>query len=255
MPDSKKSMLTARIQKRLRLLKLTSFTEYVNIVLDPNDPHQELTNFIDMVTTNKTDFFREPAHFDFMTKQALPDLMQRMGAGTQRPLFLWSAPCSTGEEPYTMAMVIKEFAKKFQPNFRAQILGSDLSSKALRAAKNGVYQLEKASPVPMELKKKYMLRGKDRTDKRVKMSSEIRSMLALKHLNFMDNDYGVNQTMDIIFCRNCLIYFDRPTAESIVNKLCRHLAPGGYFFVGHSETLNQLSVPLEQTAPTIYQKV
>ncbi|MEO5350354.1 MAG: protein-glutamate O-methyltransferase [Magnetococcus sp. YQC-3] len=252
MPLSKKSMLTARIQKRLRLLKLHSFTDYVDWVLDPHDTTQELIHFLDIVTTNKTDFFREPNHFTFLTETALPAVMQSAGAGLSRPLRIWSAPCSTGEEPYTMAMVIKEFAAR-QPGYKASILGTDLSTRALQHAENAVYDMDKAEPVPLPLKQRYMLRSKDRAAAKVRMTPEIREMVRFQHLNFMDNEYRIPNPMDIIFCRNCLIYFDRPTAEKIVNKLCRHLLPGGYFFIGHSETLNKLQVPVVPVAPTIYQ--
>ncbi|MBF0584825.1 MAG: chemotaxis protein CheR [Magnetococcales bacterium] len=251
MPLSKKSMLTARIQKRLRLLKLHSFTDYVDSVLDPHDTTQELIHFLDIVTTNKTDFFREPNHFTFMTETAMPALMQK-GVGISRPLQIWSAPCSTGEEPYTMAMVIKEFAAQYN-GYRANILGTDLSTRALQHAENAVYDMEKADPVPMNLKQKYMLKSKDRSVRQVRMKPEIREMVRFQHLNFMDNEYRISNPMEIIFCRNCLIYFDRPTAEKIVNKLCRHLVPGGYLFIGHSETLNRLNVPVTQIAPTVYQ--
>ncbi|MBF0459778.1 MAG: chemotaxis protein CheR [Magnetococcales bacterium] len=253
MPLSKKSMLTARIQKRLRLLKLHSFTEYVDWVLDPHDTTQELIHFLDIVTTNKTDFFREPNHFTFMTETAIPALIQSGGAGTSRPLRIWSAPCSTGEEPYTMAMVIKEFAAQRNNGFKATILGTDLSTRALQHAENAVYDMDKTEPVPLPLKRKYMLKSKDQATPRARMTPEIREMVKFQHLNFMDSEYHIPQPMDIIFCRNCLIYFDRPTAEKIVNKLCRHLIPGGYFFIGHSETLNKLQVPVVPVAPTIYQ--
>jgi len=188
-----------------------------------------------------------------MSQTAFPELAQRTGAGISRPLQIWSAPCSTGEEPFTMAMVALEYAERYQGRFRAQILGTDLSTKALTIAKRAVYSMEKAEPVSLKLKKKYMLRGKDRKNPQARMSAPVRAMVRFQNLNFMDASYSVQGTMDIIFCRNCLIYFDRQTAAQIVNKLCRHLAPGGYFFVGHSETLNQLDVPLFQVAPTIYQ--
>lgn len=251
MPLSKKSMLTARIQKRLRLLKLHSFTDYVDSVLDPHDTTQELIHFLDIVTTNKTDFFREPNHFTFLTETAMPTLM-KTGVGISRPLHIWSAPCSTGEEPYTMAMVIKEFAAQHN-GYKANILGTDLSTRALQHAENAVYDMEKAEPVPLALKQNYMLKSKDRSTKQVRMKQEIRDMVRFQHLNFMDNEYRISNPMEIIFCRNCLIYFDRPTAEKIVNKLCRHLVPGGYLLIGHSETLNRLQVPVVQIAPTIYQ--
>ncbi|MBF0131958.1 MAG: chemotaxis protein CheR [Magnetococcales bacterium] len=254
MPPSKKSLVTARLQKRLRLLKMESFTDYVDWVLHPSAAGQELINFIDIITTNKTDFFREPGHFDFMTKSALPDLLDRQQAGVRRPVQIWSAPCSTGEEPYTMAIVLREFAENQRlPQYKGQILGTDLSTRALKHGQDAVYDMDRVSTLPIAIKKKYMLRGRNQDNPKVKMGPEIRQMVSFQHLNFMDPSYNVNKTMDIIFCRNCLIYFDRPTTEAIVNKLCRHLAPGGYFFVGHSETLNNLKVPVIQVAPTIYQ--
>ena len=254
MPPSKKSLLTARLQKRLRVLKMHSFSDYVDWVLDPRHSGEELINFLDMVTTNKTDFFREPAHFDFMTSTALPTLMEQFGAGTKRPLQIWSAPCATGEEPYTMAIVTKEFAKSHRvANYKVQILGTDLSTKALKKGQNAVYDMERVDGVPLTIKKDYMLKSKNREKPLVRMNRELRSVVSFQHLNFMDATYNIRTTFDIIFCRNCLIYFDRPTSEAIVNKLCRNLIPGGYFFVGHSETLNNLQVPVVQVAPTIYQ--
>ncbi|MBF0453454.1 MAG: chemotaxis protein CheR [Magnetococcales bacterium] len=253
MPPSKKSLLTARLQKRLRHLKMTSFSDYVDWVLNPQHSGEELINFLDMVTTNKTDFFREPAHFDFMTSTALPFLLETHQAGTKRPLQIWSAPCSTGEEPYTMGIVAMEFAKSKQlANYKVKILGTDLSTKALKKGQNAVYEESRVAGVPLGIKRDYMLKSKDRSKPLVRMGPTLRSMVTFQHLNFMDASYTIHNTYDIIFCRNCLIYFDRPTSEAIVNKLCRNLLPGGYFFVGHSETLNNLNVPVSQVAPTIY---
>ncbi|MBF0153884.1 MAG: chemotaxis protein CheR [Magnetococcales bacterium] len=253
MPASKKTMLTARIQKRLRTLHMHSFSEYVELVLDPQQKGEELVNFIDAVTTNKTDFFREPNHFEYLKGTVLPELVRTAGAGTQRRLMVWSAACSTGEEPYTLAMVIREFGETVTKNFNANILATDLSTKVLKKASLGVYEMEKVAPVSMHLKKKYMLKNKNPHKPMVKMGQELRSMIRFQQLNFMDADYGLKERIDVIFCRNAIIYFDRPTTQAIVNKFCRHLLPGGYLFVGHSETLNNLKVPLVQVAPTIYQ--
>lgn len=254
MPPSKKSLVTARLQKRLRILKMESFTDYVDWVLDPREAGQELINFIDIITTNKTDFFREPGHFEFLAQEVLPDLLQRHQAGLRRPVQIWSAPCSTGEEPYTMAIVLLEFAANQKlPQYKGQILGTDLSTRALKQGQTAIYDMDRVETIPVAIKKKYMLRNRDPDHPKVQMAQVLRQMVRFQHLNFMDASYGITQAMDVIFCRNCLIYFDRPTTEAIVNKLCRHLAPGGYFFVGHSETLNNLKVPLIQVAPTIYQ--
>ncbi|MBF0625124.1 MAG: methyltransferase domain-containing protein [Magnetococcales bacterium] len=254
MPDSKKTMVTARLQKRLRVLKMQSFSDYVDWVLDPHRAGDELIHFIDMVTTNKTDFFREPNHFVFMADDAIPDLIKRSGAGVKRPLQVWSAPCSTGEEPYTMAMVILEFAAKNPKfNLKAQILGTDLSTRALKKGQNAVYEMERVAPVTLAMKKKYMLKSKDRNNPLVRMAPALRAMVRFQQINFMDDTYAISQKMDIVFCRNMLIYFDRPTTEKVVNKICRHINPGGYLFVGHSETLKDIKVPVVQVRPTIYQ--
>ncbi|MBF0342449.1 MAG: protein-glutamate O-methyltransferase [Magnetococcales bacterium] len=253
MPPSKKTMLTARIQKRLRQVGLHSFKEYIDWVLDPQQSGEELIQFIDIVTTNKTDFFREPAHFEFMAQTALPELIKTSGAGVRRELMIWSAGCSTGEEPYTLAMVLREFAQHYPGiNFRAKILATDISSRVLRSASDAVYDMDKVGPVPLGLKRKYLLKSKDPTKKLVRIAPEIRAMVNFRRLNFMDADFGLREKMDIIFCRNVIIYFDRPTQERLINKFCRYLSPGGFLFVGHSETLNNLKVPVVQTAPTIY---
>ncbi|MGN7611667.1 CheR family methyltransferase [Magnetococcales bacterium HHB-1] len=251
MPSSKKTMLSARLQKRLRILKMDSFAEYVDWVLDPKRAGEELVNFIDIVTTNKTDFFREADHFSYLSETAIPELIKTTGAGVKRRFLIWSAACSSGEEPYTMAIVLKEYEAK-HGRFDSQILATDLSTRVLQKGKLGVYAQDKVAVVPMEYKKKYMLRSKDRSKGLVRMSKTLRQMIRFQRLNFMDNDYGLREKMDIIFCRNAIIYFDRPTTEAIINKFCRYLQPGGYLFIGHSETLNDLNTPLVQVAPTIY---
>ncbi|MBF0622262.1 MAG: chemotaxis protein CheR [Magnetococcales bacterium] len=250
MPDSKRAMLTARIQKRLRVVGLDSFTDYVDWILNPREAGGELTHFIDIVTTNKTDFFREPQHFEYLSTQVLPAYTQD---NPSKAFKIWSAACSSGEEPYTMSIVLNEFQAKNQ-GFSFQILATDLSTRVLKSGKNGVYAMDKVAPIPMPLKKKYLLKHKDSSKKVAKMGPELRKTIRFQQLNFMDNDYGVREKMDVIFCRNAIIYFDRPTTEQIVNKFARYLAPNGFLFIGHSETLNNLKVPFKPVAPTIYQK-
>ncbi|MBF0284933.1 MAG: protein-glutamate O-methyltransferase [Magnetococcales bacterium] len=253
MPPSKKTMLTARIQKRLRVLGLRSFAEYVDWVLDPGSSDDELINFIDIVTTNKTDFFREPSHFEYLVQNVLPELIRVEGAGVRRPLTIWSAGCSTGEEPYTLAMVLQEFAERSPGiNFTAQILATDISTRVLSKAQNAVYEMEKVQTIPLAMKRKYLLKSKDPMKKLVRFTPELRGMVRFRRLNFMDHDFGLREKMDVVFCRNVVIYFDRPTQEKLVNKFCRYMLPGAYLFMGHSETLNNLRVPVVQVAPTIY---
>ena len=254
MPASKKTMLTARLQKRLRVLRLRSFKDYVEWVLNPAESENELINFIDIVTTNKTDFFREPAHFEFLAQTSLPQLIKSQGAGVRRAFWIWSAGCSSGEEPYTMAIVLKEFSEHYPGiDFKTNILATDISTRVLEKAASAIYDMEKVEALPIVLKKKYLLRSKDRQKKQVRIAEELRSMVRFRRLNFMDADFCLRERMDVIFCRNVIIYFDRPTQERLINKFCRYLIPGGYLFIGHSETLNNLNVPVVQVAPTIYQ--
>jgi len=208
---------------------------------------------IDVVTTNKTDFFREPAHFSYLTEKAVPELINLHGAGTTRMLGVWSAGCSTGEEPYTIAMVLNELTEKYL-GFRYLILATDISTKVLDIAKTGIYIKDKVEPLPDPLKRKYLLRGKNSYEGMVRVVPELRAMVKLRRINFMEGDFGMREPMDIIFCRNVIIYFDRPTQANLLKKICKYLVPGGYIFMGHSETLQGMDLPLVPVAPTVYRK-
>ncbi len=255
MPGSKKVMLSSRLQKRLRSLGLRSFSEYCDFLFSSDGMQNELVHMIDVVTTNKTDFFREPNHFEYLVQKTLPALMAGRGSGIRNTLMVWSAGCSTGEEPYTLAMVLNEFAEKC-PGFKFSytILATDISTRVLEKAKQAIYDHERVGPVPTDMKKKYLLKSKKKTSDLVRITPELRTFVRFRRLNFVDGDFGMREPMDIIFCRNVLIYFDRPTQEMILNRFFRHLSPGGYVFLGHSETLQGMDVPLIQVAPTIYRR-
>ncbi len=253
MPTGKKTMLQARLSKRLRKLGIMSFDEYYDFVFSGEGRAEELQNMIDVITTNKTDFFREPRHFDYIVQTALPELIHNGAIKNGRKVLVWSAGCSTGEEPYTIAIVLSEFAERC-PGFQFSILATDLSTKVLKEAALGIYSEEDVETIPLGLKKKYLLKSRDRKKRMVRIVPELRSGIDFRSLNFMEDDYGIRRARDVIFCRNVLIYFDRPTQEIVLKRICRHLRPGGYMFMGHSETLNGLSVPLSQAAPTIYRK-
>jgi chemotaxis protein methyltransferase CheR len=253
MPPSKKIMLEARLRTRLRELGISSFRDYCEYLFSRDGRKREIVPIIDVVTTNKTDFFREPRHFDYLIQTALPELQKTRGAGFNRDLAIWSAGCSTGEEPYTIAMVLNEF-KEERPAFRFIILATDISTRVLERAISGIYKQERAETIPVTMKKKYLLRSKDRERGLVRVAPELRTQVKFRRLNFMEEDFGMLEPMDIIFCRNVIIYFDRPTQEKLVNRLCSHLAPGGYLFMGHAETLSGLHVPLISTGPMIYRK-
>lgn len=256
MPPSKKFLLQTRLQKRLRSLGMKSFSEYCDYLSSQEGKEKELIHMFDLVTTNKTDFFREPRHFDYLLHTALPELA-RLGAGIKKNLVVWSAGCSTGEEPYTIAMIIREFAER-HPGFNFLIIATDVSTRVLAAAERGIYDEERIAPIPMEFRKKYLLRSRDRTKRLVKIAPELRSLVRFRRLNFMAEDFGFRELMDIIFCRNVFIYFDRETQERLVNRFSRHLAHGGYFFIGHCDTLAdtmaRIDIPLVQAAPAVYRK-
>ncbi len=248
MPPIKRVMLQGRLLKRIRELNMQSYTEYKNYFFSQEGQKKEIFNFLNVVTTNKTDFFREPVHFDFLRNEILPEFV-----GNNRNLKIWSAGCSSGEEPYTISIVLNEF-KTENPLFNFSILGSDISNKVLTNASKGIYAEHKVALIPMDLKKKYFLKSKDRDNPSVRVKPELQKSIALKYVNLMDNHYNVNDSFDVIFCRNVLIYFDRATQERVISKLSQYLKPGGYFFIGHSESLSGMDVPLKHVKPTIFIK-
>ena len=249
MPEVKKVMLQSRLQKRLIDLQKNSFSEYIDFVFS-SEGQDEMINMLDIVTTNKTDFFRESGHFDYLLGTALPSYL---GAGRLRPVKIWSAGCSSGEEPYTLAIVLNEYKKNF-PDFDFQITGTDISTRMLMKASTGIYSEERVANIDVAIKEKYFLKSKNVQKKTVRVIPELRSRVYFQKLNFMDNVYSMESEFDMIFCRNVLIYFDRTTQEKVVRKLCSKLKTGGYFFIGHSESLSNFNVPLRQLKSTIFIK-
>ncbi|MDY0279684.1 MAG: CheR family methyltransferase [Salinivirgaceae bacterium] len=248
MPPAKKVMLQSRLQKRLRHLNIPTFKEYSDYVFSTKGS-EEAIHMMDVVSTNKTDFFREPVHFDFMREVILPEAV----ANNQRSIKIWSAGCSSGEEAYTIAMTISEYAE-MKNNIDFQIIGTDISTVVLKNAIEAIYKEEKTDVIPMTLKRKYFLKSRDPQNKVVRVIPALRSKVKFGRLNFMESSYPMNETFDVVFCRNTLIYFDRETQESVINKLCRHLKPNGYFFLGHSESITNMNVPLNHLKPTIFQR-
>ena len=250
MPDVKRVMLQGRLLKRIRELGMKSYTEYKDYFFSPQGQKEEIYKFLSVVTTNKTDFFREPVHFDYLAAQALPDLVAR----GHKHVKIWSAACSSGEEPYTIAIVTSEYIES-HPGVSYSLLGTDISANVLEKAARGVYPEKSIDMIPLALKKKYFLRSKDRENPTVRVTPQLQRNFSLKYLNFMDPVYDIKEEYDIIFCRNALIYFDRETQEKVINKLCDKLATGGYMFIGHSESMANMDVPLENIKPTIFKRI
>ncbi len=254
MQPVKRVMLQSRLQKRLRDLNIHSFEEYCDYVFSKEGEALELVHMVDVVTTNKTDFFREPSHFEFLKTTVFPEFIEKNKKKPNNLLKIWSAGCSSGEEAYTLAIVLSEYLEK-NKKFDFSIFGTDISTRILQKAFDAIYSEERIAAIPLELKRKYFLRSKDRTKPTVRVVPELRRKTTYQRLNFMDDSYSVNEDFDIIFCRNVLIYFDRPTQQDVINKLCKYLKTGGYFFLGHSESISGMDVPLVQLKPTVFMKV
>src|SRR6185369_3971333 len=253
MPPTKKSMLEARLGKRLRELNFRSFAEYCGHLFSRTGA-EERVKMIDLATTNKTDFFREADHFDILSQRLLPEWRLNCSRSGARRLMVWSAGCSTGEEPYTLAMMLHEFKAGYD-DFDYQILAYDISTKVLEKAALAIYREERIAPVPQHLQRKYLLRSRERESGLYRVIPELRAKVRFRRINFMESNFGVVEKMDIIFCRNVIIYFDRPTQEKLLKRFCSHIATGGLLFMGHSETLSGFDLPLVQICPTVYRKV
>jgi chemotaxis protein methyltransferase CheR len=244
--EQRQTLLASRLSKRLRDLGLASFSEYYAMVTrDPTS--EEFTRMLDLISTNKTNFFREPKHFDFLRNQIVPELEH-----TKR-IRIWSSACSTGEEPYTIAMTLFDSVQNSaQWDFR--ILASDLSTRVLAKAVSGMYEEDRFRGVPPDVIKRHFLRGRGDQTGIFKVKPHLADAITFRHVNLMDDRFPIKSPLDLIFCRNVMIYFDRSTQENVVNKFHHYLKPGGYLFIGHSESLQWVTHPFKTVAPTIYQK-
>jgi chemotaxis protein methyltransferase CheR len=249
MPESKMTMLEGRLRRRVRATGLPSIDAYCEHVFRDDNLAAECEHLINAVTTNKTDFFREPAHFDYLRGTALPDLT-RQGV---RKVRAWSAACSTGPEAYTLAMELDDFATtRGGPGYG--ILATDLDTEVLETARMGIYPADQVQPVPDQLLRRYVMASRDPRRRDIRMAPALRSAIGFARLNLMDNHYPVGERMHLIFCRNVLIYFDKATQRKVVSRLIECLAPNGYMFLGHSESITGLDLPLVQVANTIFQR-
>lgn len=250
MSDKKKKLIVARLSKRLRALNLSSFTQYYEHLIEHRDADNEIVNLINRVTTNKTDFFREKHHFDFLLHELFPKIISQSRTGGERKLRIWSAGCSSGEEPYTIAMTAIE-AFKTERGWDIKILATDLDTEILQKAINGAYPTQIVGPVPKEYLSKYFIRKGDMYE----LNKEVKSLIAFRRLNLMDESFPMKNPFDIIFCRNVIIYFDSQTKNALLTKYHKYLRNGGYMFIGHSESLMHMKDCFRYLKHTIYQKV
>lgn len=249
--ESKTALLCGRLARRLRVLQLRSLREYYDIVIQA-DQHEERLRMIDAITTNETRFFREPQHFEFLANKVFPTWRQTALQGYRtRAIRIWSAGCSSGEEAYSLAMVL---AKHFPESegWDPRVLATDISTRVLTTAREGVYRIAGAHDIPRDFLGEFMLKGYGEREGKMKVARGIRRIVEFKRLNLGDESYEIRGTFDAIFCRNVLIYFDATSKRKVVEKLTRHLRPHGLFFIGHAENLHSLTQGLRSVAPTVY---
>ena len=244
--DAKHGLVSARLQKRLRHGGFSSYASYLAHV-ERDASGQELTELLDAIATNHTSFYREPQHFEFLRTQVLP------AAATQRRApSIWSAACSRGDEPYTIAMTLRDHLP--EPLLgEARVLASDLSTKALRVAAAGVYPLDHVAGLPPDTLRRHFERGIGAQEGLARVATAVRAHVQFRRLNLLEIT-SLGQQFDVIFCRNVMIYFDHATQQRVVSMLERHLAPSGYLFIAHSESLNGINHRLRWVAPAIYQQ-
>jgi chemotaxis protein methyltransferase CheR len=249
MPPNKRTMLEGRLRRCMRDSGYLTVDDYCDYLFDGGGLDREELRLIDAITTNKTDFFREPQHFDFLREEGL----QALTKGGRARLKIWSAACSIGAEAYTMAMVLEEFSRQVR-RVDYSILGTDLCTQVLTQAMAGRYPEAMIEPVPQELRARYVMRSRDPRRPEVRIAPELRGKLSVARLNLIDDAYPVDRDFDVIFLRNILIYFDKPTQAKVLNNLCDHLRPGGYLILGHSESIVGVDLPVTPVAHTVFQR-
>ena len=249
--SGKKELVRARLAKRLRLGKFKTFPEYMENVLN-DKTGKEFSILIDSLSTNLTSFFREKQHFDFLQDRFLPALMERKKINRNFKIRVWSAGCSSGEEPYSIAISLLDFTQG-KGRWDVKILATDISTSILDSAKAGIYDAERVDPVSVRQKQKYLIPQNDKKHKAFKVNKQLRDTVIFSYLNLM-KDWPVKGPLDFIFCRNVMIYFDKPTQERLINRYWDLLDSGGILFTGHSESLTGIEHKFKYIQPTIYMK-
>jgi chemotaxis protein methyltransferase CheR len=249
-PD-KQPMLANRLRKRLRALGLTSYDEYCAVLRSAQGP-DEIEQLVDLISTNHTRFFREPEHFTFLTGRILPSLVSRLAAEGS-PLEIWCAAGSSGEEPYTLAIVLAEYFRE-HPAVEWKIEASDISHRMLEHARQGIYPLDARHALAPDRLQRYFQRGVGVRAGKCRVKAELRRRVRFQRINLFQAEYPVAREQHLIFCRNVMIYFDPPSRATLVQKLSRQLAPGGYLFIGHSESLMGIRHNLEPVRQSVFRK-
>ena len=246
--DHKRQLVQGRLLRRLRALKLDGFAAYCHLLR--SDPDAEMGELASAISTNVTSFFREVHHYDFITNELLPRWLKEKRNGRLR---IWSAGCSTGEEPYAMAMVLAEALEKFDGSIDAKILATDLSPQALRTAREGVYPIDRLAGVDEARRQRWFQRGEGSFAGLARVHPRLRELVTILPLNLL-HEWPMQHHFDAIFCRNVVIYFDKPTKQRLFARYAQQLVEGGYLFLGHSESMYGLSEDFDLVGRTIYRK-
>jgi chemotaxis protein methyltransferase CheR len=247
--DNKIDLVAGRLRRHIYGLGMSSFSQYVSYLTRLHANHDEWMYFINCLTTNKTDFFREIEHFNYLSQKIVP-LWQKPGG---LPVRIWSAACSSGEEPYSLAMLLLELKKSF--DFEFLIQATDIDTKVLSIAANGVYKRSCLTNVPMHLYQNHITAGTGAIHDWIKIKREVKRWVTFKRCNLAQTPYLTPYSFDIIFCRNVLIYFSRNTIEKVINGLYQAASSGAYLFIGHTESLQQIKHPWHYVKPSIYRKL
>jgi chemotaxis protein methyltransferase CheR len=248
---NKRALVAARMFRRLREINVACYGDYLDRI---ETSSEEMTAMLDRMTTNETRFFREQKQFDYLQSVLIPAWIREAEEGRRkRTLRIWSAGCATGEEAYSVAMTVLSSLSD-QPSWDVSIVATDLSTRALDVAVAGLWPIDRAEIIPEPWLKRFMLRGRGSQQGKMKAGAEVRSIISFHRLNLNDDEYPVGDGFDLILCRNVLIYFDRDSRRRAIARLTARLAPGGFLFIGHAETLHGVTTRVRGVAPTIYRR-
>ncbi len=248
--DQKRSLLVGRLQKLMRMLNLATFSEYFDY-LTADSSEKGLSELVDLISTNHTYFNREKDHFDYFFATALPTIVEKQRRLNRKELRIWCAGCSTGEEPYTLLMLMMEYLGSEYSSWDAGILATDISDRALSIAKHGVYARDRVMQLPEKLQRSYFTAA---GDGEMAVCDKVKKEATFRRFNLMNATFPFKKPFQMIFCRNVMIYFDQPTREALVSRYHQHTEPGGYLFIGHSETLGRSQSQYKYLKPALYQK-
>lgn len=249
--EEKQSLVVGRLQKVVHTNGFQNFHDYYKYVLNDNSG-QGLNTLINKISTNHTYFYREKDHFEFFLDQVLPEIAESSSVKREKHIRIWCAGCSYGEESYTLAMLLLDFMSIKKLGYRAGVLATDISEKALKRAQKGIYSDENVRRMPPALKNKHFTKT---PDKNWKVKDPVKNLVLHRRLNFMRNTFPFKRKFSCIFCRNVMIYFDQPTRDRLVAGFAKYIEPGSYFFIGHSESLGRTNPYFEYVRPAVYRRI